>query len=149
MKIALKIVIWIIVPLALVAIFISLSRASFSEALRRDVFPNGHPAYLESSEVFHEENVSWILIGPSEQDCVRWVAGMDWSERITWRKAFNNSSDPERRVFKLFLNKHKIKEDDIDTVYSGIVDGSDVGYLVILKNPVNQKYFGVICVYRT
>jgi hypothetical protein len=131
------------------SILLFLSRSSFAERLYRDVFTNGRPSYLTFGDVYHENNITWVPIGPSKKSCIRWVSGIDWSERITWRKAYSSPSDPERKMLDIILREHGLKIADVDSIYSGIVDGSDIGYLISLNNPIDHDFYGIICVFRS
>jgi hypothetical protein len=144
-----KIFWWLISSVAVIAAFLVFSEASFSKAFNRDIFPTGRPTYLEISNTFHKENFAWSLVGPSKLACLRWVKENEWSERITWQKSLGDPANPERRMIDLILSRHDVNFSNIDTVYTGIVDGSDVGYLIIFKESVDEKYFGIICVFRT
>lgn len=144
-----KIFYWLLsLAVVIIAVLVS-SEASFSKAFYRDIFPKGRPTYLEVSNTFHESNFTWALIGPSKLACLRFGKENGWPERIAWRKSLNDFTNPERKMIDLILNRHDINLSNIDTIYSGIVDGSDLGYLITFKDSVNEKYFCVVCIFRT
>ena len=144
-----KIFWWLMSSVAGIVAFLVFSEASFSKAFNRDVFPTGRPTYLEISSTFHKKNFTWALVGPSKLACLRWIRENEWSERITWQKSLDNPASPERKMIDFILSRHDVDFSNIDTIYSGIVDGSDIGYLIIFKESVDEKYFGIICVFRT
>jgi len=143
-----KILIWI-APVALVVIFLFLSEGSFSKSLNRDLFPDGCPEYLDCGPIFHDKSITWMLLGSSSSSCRVWVTSKNWSERVAWRKSYANPKDPERMFLDIIFKEHKIASTEVNTIYSGLVDGSDVGYLIILDNPINEKYYGIVCVLRS
>lgn len=144
-----KIFWWLMSSIAAIVAFLVLSEASFSKGFNRDVFPSGRPTYLEISNTFHEKNFTWALVGPSKLACLRWVKENGWPERFAWQKSLANPTSPERKMINLILSRHDVDFLNIDTIYSWTVDGSDIGYLITFKKPVDENYFGVICVFRT
>lgn len=144
-----KIFWWLLLSIAVFAALLVFSEASFSKAFNRDMFPSGRPTYLDISNTFHKKNFTWSLVGPSKLACLRWVKQNEWPERIAWQKSLDDPTSPERKMIDLILSRHNVDFSNIDTIFSEIVDGSDIGYLITFKESVDEKYFGVICVFRT
>lgn len=132
-----------------VMIFIFASRSSSSRSLKQDLFPNGYPSHIDFGSSYNNKNVTWILLGQSKIVCRDWAIKKDWSEVIAWRKSYADPSSAEKRIMDFIFNKHKINAIHINSVYSGLIDHSDVGYLIVLDRPVDGKYYGIVCVVRS
>lgn len=149
MKISPKIFWGLLLSGAAVAAFSVLSEVSFAKSFNRDVFPGGRPAYLSITNTLHEKNFTWALVGPSKSACLRLAKESEWTERVAWKNFLDNPTSPERKMIGLILSRHDIDFSNIDKIYSEIVDGSDIVYLITFKEGTNDMYFGILCAFRT
>lgn len=144
-----KIVLMLSLVSIIVIIFMIASKASFSKAFDRDLFPSGRPGNLEYSEVFHKKNVAWLLLGSSKQECERWVNNNDWGEGVRWQDSHEGKKSYKDEWFDRIFDQHNVDTSSIEKIHSKIVDGSDVAYLITLSEPIGGRYFVILCVFRS
>jgi hypothetical protein len=130
-------------------IFMIASEASFSKAFDRDLFPSGRPEYLEYSEVFHEKNVAWLLLGSSKQECETWIKNNSWGVGVQWQDPHEGEKSYKNKWFDKIFHQYNVDISNIEKIHSKIVDGSDVSYLITLSEPIDGQYFVILCVFRS